>query len=186
MRVRVFSPPGGVCLVRPVEETREVLNALSFPSKAAMAPSWTPISVTLDWTDQNDPRTRRVMADFPTPNFRALVMTQTAKVILHERLSPYGEFLPLECPDAELYAFNVTRIVEALDISKSTLANRENVNPEAPLLLKAAFLSEKLVGVDVFRLPQRNQVQTYFTDTFHDAVAASGLTGFGSRIEWEG
>jgi len=182
MRVYVYSPPGGVYVVRPKDESLATFQKLDFIDKREVK-EWVPVPVFLDRHDSYRSE-KRQPADFPTPNFGSLVLNKRGKLTLQSYLAHYGQLLPLDCAETSLWALNVTNIVDALDLDKSEILDRDSMDPMCPNAVGFAFKPDRLVGVDVFRIPQVNLTQTFFTDAFVAEIKKHGLTGFGSRRVW--
>lgn len=99
---------------------------------------------------------------------------------------PYGELLPLRCHEESFWVLNVTNIVDALDLEKSEIINRETMADSTPSVFKHAFKIDALTDVPIFRVPQTTVSETFFTKAFTDEIGKHGLTGFGWRTEWDG
>ena len=111
-----------------------------------------------------------------------------ALVALWEVLEGYGEFLPLACEEADLWAFNCTRVVDALDEGRSEVVPLRLWSVEHRLLdvRRYEFRPEALVGVRVFRIPQLQPGPVYVSEEVGEAVRAAELGGVGFKLLWEG
>ncbi len=100
---------------------------------------------------------------------------------LSDLLEGRGELLPLDVEDAdeEYYAFNCTRLSDALDEQRSEFA----YFPDGGILDidRYQFLSQQLAAETIFKLAAVRRVYHYVTDTFRQRVEQTGLTGF----RWE-
>jgi len=114
-----------------------------------------------------------------------LVLRERALVALREVLEGYGEFLPLACEEADLWAFNCTRVVDALDEGRSTIRRFPNSN-KIMRIQRYEFRPEALVGVRAFRLPQLQPGPVYVNEEVGEAVRAAELRGVGFKLLWEG
>ena len=168
-----------------VREDLATFDALSFLSKRPVRAQWRPIEVEVTWSDPPGQREHWHRADFPTPNFGCLVLGERAKAALEKFIEPYGELLPLSCPDEPFWALNVTKVVDALDLRSSEILDRETMDPDAPNVVRHAFLADRIRGLALFRVRQSNVSNTFFTDLFLAEIERHGLTGFGWRREWD-
>ena len=120
--------------------------------------------------------------DTPGLSSHVPVFSSKAVTILRDFLKPNGELLPISCDGEKYFLFNVTRVVDALDEPKCEL--KLFSDGEIMDIVRYSFLNEKLIGVDMFKLPQRPLGWVYATDAFVDRVRAAGLKGFKFRLVW--
>jgi hypothetical protein len=68
-----------------------------------------------------DPRRKRQKprADIEYLTWGAIVLNARAHKVLHDHLSPFGEFLPLDCQGEILYFYNITTLYSVIDHAKS-------------------------------------------------------------------
>jgi hypothetical protein len=182
-RVLVYSPPDDVVGVHVDVESD--FDALDFSSKKPVGVNWRPVPVHLAFHDYNRPHVRSNRVDFPNSNFGGLALSERAKVCLEPLLSTYGELLPLACPDEPLWALNITKVIDALDLERSVILDRPTMNPMCPNVVRCAFDATRTSDAVIFRLPQTNVSEIFFTDKFVEEVRRHELTGFGYRVEWK-
>ncbi|MPZ41568.1 MAG: hypothetical protein GEU95_26690 [Rhizobiales bacterium] len=144
--------------------------------------TWRPIPVArLAVDDEGEPRAQ---ADLPWLGGHVLVLRERAVTMLAPLLDRYGELLPLACPDADLWLFNVLTVVDALDEKNSELIRFDDgdiLNVE-----RYEFRPDLVAGVAVFKVPQLLRGPLFVGDEFVDAVAATGLTGPELTPLWSG
>jgi hypothetical protein len=145
-----------------------------------MAATWRPLHVKVlrDAHHRGRPR-----SDFPS--FGGVpVFSARAVVALRDLLEPRGEILPLRCHEGTYFAYNVTRIVDALDEAHSELERFDD--GRIMRIDRPAFFPERLVGEVLFKLPQMLESATYVTDPFVRRIRERGLVGFDLQPVWSG
>ena len=157
--------------VLPVRDSdHEVLWSLNGISRRA---AWQPMPVARLWVDdEGEPRTE---ADLPWLGGHVLVLRERAAGLLAPLLERHGELLPLSCPDADLWLFNVLTVVDALDEENSEIIRFDDgdiLNVE-----RYAFRPDTAAGPAVFKVPQLLRGPLFVSDEFVGAVEAAGLTG---------
>lgn len=133
--------------------------------------AWVPLEVE---TIEERPRDRRLpLADFPvlgaTPTF-----SRRAVDALLDLLVENGEVLPLAFPHASFYVYNVTRMIDALDVDASEVVYFST--GRALDIRRHAFRMDQ-VTAPIFKIPQLRGA-VYVTDRFVERVHAACLTGF--------
>lgn len=119
-----------------------------------------------------------------TPSFHASIPVFNARAVevLADLLEPNGELLPIRCQGEDLFLFNVTRLVDALDEENSRLERFDDGRIWDIKLY--SFFREKLVTEAVFKLPQITSSWVYATGPFVERVQAAGLRGFDFPLVW--
>lgn len=141
---------------------------------------WKPLEVEQCSNPDEPPRPP---SDFPTLVSVPVFSTRAVDAI-GETLCHYGEFLPIVYKGVEYYAFNVTNIVDALNVSESELFYIEDgVVFE---VMSHVFRPEVIADQLIFKLPQITHRNEYVTERFVDLVTQHGLTGFSFWKVWEG
>lgn len=150
----------------------------SFDGSARRA-QWEPVPVVRVRADDKHQSTP---SDFPWLGSDALVLRRTAVDALRDMLDANGELLPLATDDGvELVVFNA-RVIDALDVSNSTLV----MFPGTQRVLrvkKVAFVASAIEGSDLFRLPHRAS-STYVSSRFVDRVRQASLRGLIFNRVW--
>lgn len=123
-------------------------------------------------------------SDFPWLGSDALVMRRAAVDALRDILDANGEVLPLSIGDGvDLFVLNA-RIVDALDEANSSLMKFPGTD-RIMRIEKIAFVTSKVEGIDLFRLPHRAS-STYVSERFVERVKAVGLRGLVFNKVWSG
>jgi hypothetical protein len=110
-----------------------------------------------------------------------MVLTRRALEVLLPHIGPFGQALPLDFDEAEYCFFNVTNVIDALDVEASELAFFKDGGLKR--VLRHAFKAEVVREQWIFKIPQWSK-STFVTDRFVDLVKSSGLTGFGFEQLW--
>jgi hypothetical protein len=109
----------------------------------------------------------------------------TARAVdrLHGVLEGAGQLLPLESADGEYYLWHVTRVIDALDETGSSIVRFES-SGRIMMVDRWAFLSVMLGDVLAFKVPQLPRAFTFVTDAFHREFTAHGLVGLQTESLW--
>jgi hypothetical protein len=147
---------------------------------SSLAAHWRPVNVRRVRAD----KCHAFMAsDFPWLGSSTLVLRRRARDVLAPILAAHGEILPLETDDdVELSVFNVTTVLDALDLEHSSVM----LIPKTDKIMrvkKAAFHTPLLRGVDIFRLPHRAS-PTYLSRRFVDVANGAALVGLDFNLVW--
>ncbi len=153
-----------------------------------MKKPWT--DVTIGW----DPETSRAPEeDYPCLMLSLPVFSASAIEALEDLLDGSGEILPATCEGEQIFLFNVTNVIDALDESNSEVIRFDDC---ARLMRvdRYAFLSDKLKGSVIFKIPQFPTERVFVTNHFVERVKATLLKGFwfprvwstdeGATIDW--
>ena len=171
--MRIYEPRVRPSLewVLPVHDTdHEHLWRLDGTSRRA---NWRPMPVArLLVDDEGEPR---LEADMPWLGGHVLVLRERAAKALAPLLDRYGELLPLACPEADLWLFNVLTVVDALDEDNSELMRFDN--GDILDVERYAFRPNLVAGLAVFKVPQLLRGPLFVGDEFVRAVEAAGLRG---------
>jgi hypothetical protein len=149
----------------------------------SMADSWVPLRVEVH--PPEFPVGPDTSTDFPglagIPVFGA-----RAAEVLSDLLEGRGELLPLEVEGGgdlyrELYAFNITRLSDALDEAKSEFKRFES-SGRIMRVERFEFDPGRLAGETVFKLAQKPKWHDFVTGAFMRRVQEAGLRGF--SFDW--
>jgi hypothetical protein len=119
---------------------------------------------------------RKRNGDTPGLTAHIPVFSPRAVLALGDLLEDNGELLRITCEGEEYYLLNVTRLVDALDEP-----NCQIVRFDDGRIMKIdgySFVEEKLIGVGLFKVPQKPLGNVYVTDHFVSRVKAAKLKGF--------
>ncbi len=123
--------------------------------------------------------------DFPQLTSHVPVFSEHALEALRPLLAGNGEFIPLNCANCKepYVAFNVTRVVDALDLPNCEVKHFSS--GRLMRVLAYAFHAEKVRGLTIFKLPQFPLGSVYVTDAFERAVREKDLKGFDFQLVWD-
>lgn len=139
---------------------------------------WTPLSMKMIHKDR---RKKLLPSDSPWLSSQALLFKPAAIRAMRSILCEYGELLPVICKDEEVYLFNPTRVIDALDETASSIDRFSN--GRIMHISEYVFLPERIRGVDIFKLPMRAS-ETYVQQRFVDIWNAAGLKGLEFKRVW--
>ena len=141
-----------------------------------MAGGWTSPPVKALTETQVD--RRLPWCDFPSLSGSMPIFSKNALDALLPLIKDCGEIYRLDFPEREYFLFNVTRIVDALDLERSEI-KWFSCEPKKILNVRKHVLKEAMVGeVPIFRLRHYSVSRFYVTDVFRDWVERHELTGF--------
>jgi hypothetical protein len=127
----------------------------------------------------------RPPSDFPSFGGVVPVFSQHAVEALYDLLQRNGEILPLICQEGVYFAFNVTRLVDALDMNASEFKYFKSTG-RIMRIVRHEFDAEKLGAESIFKIPQVPEGYVFVTDEFVRRVQEAGLVGFDFRRVWSG
>jgi hypothetical protein len=120
--------------------------------------------------------------DTPGLSSHIPVFNHKAVTVLRDFLDQSGEILPIICDGEKYFLFNVTRVIDSLDGPNCELKLFDD--GEIMYIDRYSFIEQRLIGIDIFKLPQRPLGWVYATDPFVDRVRAAGLKGFEFPLVW--
>jgi hypothetical protein len=107
--------------------------------------------------------------------------SQRAVEVLRDILEAHGEILPLSAETGRYHAYNVTRVVDALDEQKSEIVRFSD--GDVMRVARYEFLPDRLYKIPIFKVPQL-RAQVFVTEEFVRRVEDAGLVGFDFRRLW--
>lgn len=134
--------------------------------------TWKPVCVKLI---RRTTRHKFRQVDAPWYGSDVLIFRKSVLDKMGSILEANGELLPLQCEDAELWVYNPTNVLAALD-KVATIGNRFDDGCFAQIT-KYVFFPDVVAGVDVFKLKNERASSTYLSDRFVEMWKAAGLTG---------
>ena len=154
-----------------------ILEAFGKPIGAG----WTPVRMKLLEQDEHGHRWKK--AEMPWMGEHLLVLKPRAVSNLRDICLQAGELLPLSCDSAELLAWNVTTVVDALDETQSSLERF----PSGRIMSvnKYQFKSRLVQGLVAFRVPQI-RTSIFLGPEFFEKAKEAGLTGTCFKEVWHG
>ena len=135
--------------------------------------AWVPLDVEVDDDEE--------LHDLPLGDLTLLachipVFSKRAVSCLEDILKGHGEILPLLSERGEYFAYNVTAIVDALDVSASEidyLSTGRLAN-----IRRYSLHRDKIGDAMIFKLPQVTWLDVFVTDRFVKRVEECELFGF--------
>lgn len=112
------------------------------------------------------------------------VFSLRALEALLDLLKPNGEALPLRCKCGEYFAYNVTRVLPALDEANSSITRFSTGRVMS--IGRYVFRPEQLGGAAVFKIPELPKAYVFVVDSFVERARATGLTGLTFSLLWTG
>jgi uncharacterized protein DUF1629 len=181
VRVYEFEVQEGYEWVVPVAPADfEVFRAFDGSAKRT---GWAPIRVRL--VEEDEQGRPLLPSDVPWLGKHAPVLKVNASEALRPVLTRDGELLPLMCEESKLVVYNVTRVLDALDLDRSEVVKF----PSTGRIMKVksyVFRPDRVRGHRAFKVPELLRGSVFVTDEVVSTAKAAGLTGVGFRMVWEG
>lgn len=177
--VKVYRPvvPEGFEWVFPVDDADwEVFRSFDGSSQLEL---WSPVRVRLGYSEagmEYEP------APMPWMGSHVLVLKREAIDALGDYLGRWGELLPLECGDTELFVFNASRSVSALDEERSDVMRFGE--GRIMKINRHAFDAAVIADVEIFKLTEMPRGSVYLTGDAVEVVEQSGLAGTDFELVW--
>jgi hypothetical protein len=115
--------------------------------------------------------------DFTCLNYSSIpVFSENAVTVLEELLFVGGELLPLIFNTVPYFAFNVTRVIDALNQEQSEVTRFSDGS--IMQVKQFVFAADRVRGVDVFKIPEQIRSTFFVSQRFVDLVKAHSLMGF--------
>jgi hypothetical protein len=176
---RVYEPAvaNGWEWALPLDESSNLTIAEAFgkPIEA----TWTPIEMRVLRQDERGRPWKE--ADMPWMGEHLLVLRPRAVSALRDLCLQAGELLPLTCIDADLVAWNVTTVVNALDQEKSKVLRFPSGRVMS--IKQARFKPEVVDGLVAFRIPEV-RTSIFVGSALVERVKEAGLTGTRFKEVW--
>ena len=177
MRVYRLAVPEGFEWVFPLDESDwEVFRSFDGSSLSA---SWHPIRVRLGYSDEG---MEYRSAALPWMGRHVLVLKREALDALGPLLDRWGEILPLQCAAAELFVFNPSRFVSALDQERSEVVRFGE--GRIMKINKHVFDPRAIADVEIFKLEEMPRGSLYLTGPVVDLIERANLDGTDFELVW--
>ena len=148
-----------------------------------MAASWTPLPAAFVY-DLEVAGAGLIAVDLPRMVGFVFLLRPRALGLLSEHLSPYGEFLPIECDEDELVGFHCTNVIDALDMERSNVMRIDGEDRVYFFLYDVNFRAGTIGDNEVFCVPE-DPGYVFFSESFVDWFSTLGLTGVGLWLDAE-
>ncbi|SRR5216683_1424390 len=178
MNVYVPVPLEKFELCQPVDD-QQFDNIIDRLAGTPYGSNWQPVKVEII---QEDRGKKLLESDTPWLGPHALIFRQTVVQAMGSLLREFGELLPLQCDEAELSIFNVTRLLDALDESASSIVRFGSgriLNIE-----KYEFRRDIVKGNEIFKIPNLRASPTFIGDRFVELWKTAGLRGLDFKKVW--
>lgn len=165
------------------DDDRRVLNDFGkFNGTPMPVAEWKPWKITRAYTTPGNltkPLGDRAGIDFKSD---PMVLSRRALNVLLPHIGSFGQALPLAFDDAEYFLFNITNVVDALDIEASETAYFKDGGFKRAL--RYAFKTDAVRDQWIFKIPQQPKGFAFVTDRFVELANNHGLTGFAFERLW--
>jgi hypothetical protein len=146
-----------------------------------LSASWKPLR--LRWIKELEDGTKVGPTDFPWLARHVPVISERAVRALRDLLTEAGELLEVDCEGERLWALNVRRFVDVLDVGSSKI--EYFADGRVMRVHRYVFKPSEVKGVTMFKVPQQPLGPVFVTQPFVSAVESAGLTGFSWKLVWE-
>ena len=140
---------------------------------------WKPVAMEIL---HKDGRKKLLRSDSPWLGAYSLIFRPSVLEALGPLLREYGELLPLECSETDLWVYNPTRVIDALDEEASSIERFKS--GKIMRIKRYVFKAHLIDGVDIFKLPDLRGDRTYVSHRFVDLWTESGLKGLEFTHRW--
>jgi len=147
---------------------------------AAQRAGWKPIQMRIIREDEGE---SLAPSDSPWLGSWALIFRSSVLNALGPVLERYGELLPLSCPDADLWIYNPTVVIDALDEESSDLDRFSD--GRIMMIHRHVFRPDVVAGNEIFKLPALRASETFVSHRFVDRWRAAGLKGLAFERVWD-
>ena len=178
---RVYVPSGmdGYELCHPIKECDfETIN--TGVRGEPRAQDWKPIAFEICHEDEGK---RLLPSDCPWLGSNALIFRGDVAATLGPMLQGVGEFLPLECSEAELVVYNPTQVIAALDEDASALTRF--ADGRVMVVKSYAFKTALVADLDAFKILNLRVSPTFVSQRFVDLWSANNFKGLEFKCVWE-
>jgi hypothetical protein len=141
--------------------------------------TWQPLPMRLI---RKDGGKRLLESDSPWLGEHALIFNRQALEAIGPMLREYGELLPLQCNEAELWLFNSLRVVDALDEEASSVLRFSN--GRIMDITRYALRPEAIRGVEIFKIPNMRVSPTFVGKKIVEVWKAARLRGLEFKQVW--
>jgi hypothetical protein len=179
VKVFRFNALDGYALCQPVRPSDfEVFSQLidGTPRQS----SWSRLKVGLV---REEAGVRLEESDAPWLGGHALIFTERAVSALGGLLRESGELLPLLCDDADLWVYNPTEVIDALDEGASGVVRFKDQRIMS--VQRYVFREDAVRGQKIFKIKRLRVSPSFVGEAFVGAWHRAGLRGLGFELVWE-
>ncbi len=143
---------------------------------------WDVVSLTDRWVPWEVEGIVRPWNDYPCINLTVPAMSRMAVTGLRDMLEANGELLPLQSTIGEYFAYNVTTILNPVEVANSRI-NWMRKPDTASTIDRYAVQAELFEGRSIFRLSLL-PTSLFVTRPFVDRIRDAKLNGFNPILVW--
>lgn len=121
--------------------------------------------------------------DAPWLGAYTLVLKYSAVEKLGSFLRDYGELLSMRCTDSDLYAYNVTMVIDALDAQRADIAHFKDGG--VMRIRRYAFRSEIVADAGIFKIPTLCSSPMFFSERAVGIWNNAGIAGIAFKEIWK-
>lgn len=168
----------GFELCQPIEQGDfERINVLL--NGESRLSDWDPIPMHIIREDEGQ---NLAVSDSPWLGSHALVLRTAAIEAVGPLLRRYGELLPLSCESAQVWMYNPTLVIDALDHTAASVVRF--ADGRIMTITRYAFRSDILGDVDIFKIPDFRVSPTFFSQRFVSLWKSASLKGLRFKKIW--
>jgi hypothetical protein len=163
------------------DDDRKVLDS-AFRGVSISISSWRPLKAIRMYSESENlakPLGDRAAIDALSD---PMVLSRRALDVLLPHIGSLGQVLPLAFDEAEYFLFNITNVIDALDIAASDVVYFKDGGFYR--VKRYAFKPDVVRDQWLFKIPQHATGFAFVTDRFVEVVQRAGLTGFGFEPLW--
>lgn len=177
--MRIYRPwvPDGFEWVFPLQKSD--WKALWSFDVAQLGVSWQPVKVRLGSPREGEACRSAMM---PWMGGHVLVLREEATLLVGHALSQWGDLLPLECDQANLFVFRARHFVAGLDERRSEVTRFED--GRIMMINKHVFDPQAIAGLEIFKLSTMPRGSLYLTESMVLLIEAGRHEGTNFRLVW--
>jgi len=167
-------------LCHPIDHVNfeRIINELNGSSRKN---TWESIKVEIIHEDEG---VELLETDSPWLGSHALIFKTPAIQVLGQLLNEHGELLPLICDETELYIYNVTEVLDALDETRSTVVRFST--GRIMTIERYSFRKDIIDDRHIFKLPNLRASPIFVSHDFVQLWELAGLRGLQFNKVWSG
>jgi hypothetical protein len=167
-------------LAEPLDIQRRIDKG--FNGEPVLPETWRPFKVIRDYSWTKNLTTPLGDRAGINCSLDPMVLSRRALDALLPHIGHLGQALPIEFDECEYQLFNITNVIDALDIENAEVRYFKDggFNRVIRYAFKPAAVRDQLL----FKIPQQPSGFAFCTDRFVDLVKQHGLTGFGFEPLW--
>jgi hypothetical protein len=169
------------------EHFRCNLQRFFYPGSSSRVRLWKPLQLSSVWKPLPVilGHKKALKNDYPCINLSIPAFSSNSLIYLQEILENSGELLTLDCEGVKFYAYNLTKIIDAIDYEKSLIQYYSKPRWEFDIesVVRLEFKPHLIKGLSIFRVYGRD-LEYYVTSSFKKKVEENNLNGFSFKKVW--